>query len=226
MYSNDLFTSEVLNNGLSQPMVPDLRYVDDFVTVEEASRIVSHIDASTWIIDLRRRVQHYGFKYDYKVRSIDESMRVDPLPPWAKSLGNRLVKRGLFADIPNQVIVNEYLPGQGIAAHVDCVPCFGDTVASVSFLSPCLMSFERVKGSDVVDLDLQPSSVVLLAGEARFGWKHGIAGRMSDRIHGVSRPRGRRISATFRTVILKQDRASRRQATTPATVDNHFNLLG
>jgi len=85
-----------------------------FVTDEEAARIVTSIDAMPWSAELRRRVQHYGYKYDYKTRSIDESMRTKLLPPWAVSLGNRLVKRGLFPQVPDQVIVNEYLPGQGI----------------------------------------------------------------------------------------------------------------
>ena len=42
--------------------------------------------------------------------------------------------------------VNEYLPGQGIAQHVDCVPCFGGTVASLSLLSPCTMRLEPAGG--------------------------------------------------------------------------------
>jgi alkylated DNA repair dioxygenase AlkB len=187
-------------------MVPDLIYADDFVTPEEAARIVKQIDSAAWNTDLRRRVQHYGFKYDYKARSINNSMRAAALPPWAVSMGNRLVKRGLFRAVPDQVIVNEYMPGQGIAPHVDCVPCFGNAVASVSLLSPCVMNFTSVDGTGLVDVDLLPGSVVLLNGKSRYDWKHGITPQMFDRLDGHDRPRDRRLSVTFRTVILNEGR--------------------
>jgi len=206
MLDGDLFGS---CSGPTAPMVktvPGLVYAADFLSGEEAKRIVASIDSSVWSEDLRRRVQHYGYKYDYKARSISESMRAAPLPPWAVSLGNRLVKRGLFEVVPDQVIVNEYLPGQGIAPHIDCVPCFGDTVASVSFLAPCVMVFSKVSGGEAVDIDLASGSVVLLSGECRYDWRHGIAARSQDRVAGAVRPRMRRLSATFRTVVLKQDR--------------------
>ncbi len=209
MQTDDLFATQVHGPSQQLPEVPDLNYAGDFLSTEEAARIVGHIDTATWNTDLRRRVQHYGFKYDYKNRSVNESMRAAPLPPWAVSIGNRLVKRGLFRAIPDQVIINEYLPGQGIAAHVDCVPCFGEAVASVSLLSPCLMTFTSPDGKKVVDVDLIPSSVVLLSGRSRYDWKHAITARMSDRVDGTDRPRARRISATFRTVILTHDRPAR-----------------
>ncbi len=219
MQTQDLFATQIDDSRQEPPQVPDLVYAGDFLTADEAARVVAHIDTATWITDLRRRVQHYGFRYDYKARSVDESMRAAPLPPWAVSMGNRLVKRGLFPAIPDQVIVNEYLPGQGIAAHVDCVPCFGDAVASVSLLSPCVMTFTSLDGKEIVDVDLMPGSAVLLAGRSRYDWKHGITARMSDRVDGAVRPRARRISATFRTVILKQDRPTRRSVTSSKWAD-------
>lgn len=210
MRSGDLFESDVSELRRDPATVPDLIYAEDFVTPEEAGRVVSQIDSAEWITDLRRRVQHYGFKYDYKARSINESMRAASLPPWAVSMGNRLVKRGLFPAVPDQVIVNEYMPGQGIAPHVDCIPCFGDAVASVSLLSACVMTFTSEDGVEVVDVDLRPGSVILLNGRSRYDWKHGISARMSDRLDGHNRPRARRVSVTFRTVILKEDRPVRR----------------
>lgn len=203
MQTSDLFGAPEPHLGPQPDLVPDLVQEAGFLTPDEASRVVAHIDAAAWSGDLRRRVQHYGFRYDYKARSIDESMRTLPLPPWAVSVGNRLVKRGLFPAVPDQLIVNEYMPGQGIAAHVDCVPCFGAVVASVSLLSPCVMNFTSVRGTEAIDVDLAPGSVVVLSGRSRYDWKHAIAARMSDRVDGVVRPRARRISATFRTVILE-----------------------
>ena len=59
------------------------------------------------------------------------------------ALGARLKDAGWFERMPDQVIVNEYEPGQGIAAHVDCVPSgFSGTIASLSLLSSCTMHFQ------------------------------------------------------------------------------------
>ena len=43
-----------------------------------------------WRDDLRRRVQHYGWLYDYKARSITSDMHVGPLPDWLAKLAKRL----------------------------------------------------------------------------------------------------------------------------------------
>jgi alkylated DNA repair dioxygenase AlkB len=210
MQIDDLFATQTLASEQETIKVPGLAYHGDFLSADEAARIVAHIDNADWITDLKRRVQHYGFKYDYKAKSVDESMRIADLPLWAERMGNRLVNLGLFSTVPDQVIVNEYLPGQGITPHVDCVPCFGEAVASVSLMSPCVMRFISLHGKGTVDVDLIPGSVVLIAGESRYEWKHGIMARKCDRIDGVVRPRARRISATFRTVILKKNRHNRK----------------
>ena len=39
--------------------------VPDFVTPAEEARILLRIAGAPWLAELRRRVQHYGFRYDY-----------------------------------------------------------------------------------------------------------------------------------------------------------------
>ena len=190
-----------MTNTASSSQIVGLRLIGSFVSFEEAQRIVGHIDAHAWDGRMRRRVQHYGYQYDYRSRSIDASMRAENLPPWSSMIGQRMLDQGHFEALPDQAIVNEYQPGQGIAAHVDCVPCFGGIVASLSMLSACVMVFERGPGR--IEVDLQPGSLILLTGEARYQWKHSIAAVTHDRIDGRDRPRTRRISATFRTVLLQ-----------------------
>lgn len=106
------------------------------------------------------------------------------------------------AALPDQVIINEYLPGQGITRHIDCVPCFGESVASLSLGSQCVMEFTHAKTGEKQQQQLDPRSIVVLAGEARYDWQHSIPQRKSDMWDGEKRMRGRRISLTFRTVIL------------------------
>jgi alkylated DNA repair dioxygenase AlkB len=50
---------------------------------------------------------------------------------------------------------------------------------------------------------LEPGSLLVLSGEARFAWTHGIAARRFDVIDGVRTARARRVSLTFRTVVLE-----------------------
>ncbi|WP_231289239.1 hypothetical protein [Rickettsia bellii] len=45
-----------------------------------------------------------------------------------QTLCDSLHKQNIFHEIPDQVIINEYMPGQGIAPHTDCIPCFSDTI--------------------------------------------------------------------------------------------------
>ncbi|MEL6108957.1 MAG: alpha-ketoglutarate-dependent dioxygenase AlkB [Planctomycetota bacterium] len=138
-------------------MIPGLTYIDDFITTKVESDLIERIDAAAWLDDLKRRVQHYGYKYDYKARTVDESMFLGPLPDWAISLGAALVDRELFSVAPDQLIVKEYDPGQGISAHVDCEPCFKDTIASITLGSGCIMDFASVECGEKT-IDLSPSS--------------------------------------------------------------------
>lgn len=130
-------------------------------------------------------------------------MYLGPLPQWALSLAGRLVADGHMAAIPDQLIVNEYEPGQGISTHIDCVPCFGSVVCSVSLGSQCIMKISEIDGTDAVALLLERRSLLVLAGESRYKWRHAIAARKSDKVDGQAFYRGRRVSLTFRTVIVE-----------------------
>jgi alkylated DNA repair dioxygenase AlkB len=188
--------------GTGVSSVPGLVLLRDWVTPADEGALLASIDAAPWRGDLKRRVQHYGFRYDYKARAVDESMRLGPLPGWAEELSSRILREGFSERAPDQVIVNEYLPGQGISRHVDCVPCFGPVVLSLSLGSQCVMELSAPDTHEPVLLPLPARSLLVLSGEARTRWAHAIPGRKSDMIAGVRVPRERRVSLTFRTVRL------------------------
>ena len=191
-----------------EPDVPGMRYLPSFLSAAEEAEFIRRIDENerAWLTDLSRRVQHYGWRYDYSERTITPDMRIGPLPDWLQALSKRLYEMGLFERPPEQVIVNEYEPGQGIAMHADH-PGFGPTVAMVSLGDEWQMDFS--KPSDVGEpLEshqmLGRGSALVLTGEARTKWRHGIAKRKTE---GPSRERKRkrRLSLTFRTVNQPQD---------------------
>jgi len=196
--------------------IPGLKYVPVYVADPDESVLLAAVDAEPWRDDLKRRVQHYGYRYDYTARTVDPSMYLGPLPTWARALAARLVADGHMAAAPDQLIVNEYEPGQGINAHVDCVPCFGPVVCSVTLGSQCVMELSPVEGGEAESLLLERGSLLVLGGEARYKWRHGIRGRKSDSVGGQTLGRGRRVSLTFRTVIVE---GGQRQAEPTAAPD-------
>ena len=104
-----------------------LEYHRDFLAASEEEGLLAHIDNSEWLTDLSRRVLHFGYKYDYTSRRLDETARIGPLPEWLTQLSNMVrkaaseeAKQLLDPHQPfEQAIINEYLPGQGIAPHID-----------------------------------------------------------------------------------------------------------
>lgn len=190
--------------SVSTTEVPGLKYVPDFISEADKMTFVREIDSSSeWSNALRRRVQHYGYRYDYRARSIDRTMKAAPFPPWLLELASRLFQSGLMEKLADQAIVNEYLPGQGIFRHVDCAPCFGPEVVSVSLTGGCIMQFFNADQGRKEELYLQSRSALGLSGDARYKWDHGIPARRIDLWKGLKISRSRRISVTFRTVILR-----------------------
>jgi hypothetical protein len=84
----NIMTDLSLVNGLS--------YIPEFISRQDHDYLWSTIYEQPWLNDLKRRVQHYGWKYDYKTRAIDYSMFLGELPDWAKSVAQRLYNEGLI----------------------------------------------------------------------------------------------------------------------------------
>ena len=184
--------------------VNGLYYVKDFLSPEEQRECVERVDAAgdKWLNDLKRRVQHYGWRYDYKARAITPDMHIGALPDWLDTIAQKLYHEvelpngsKLFSRPPEQVIVNEYEAGQGIAMHIDHRG-FGPTVCTISLLEDWEMDF-RLKQNDKQPAMLETGSCVFLTEESRYDWQHGILPRRREK-DGTKRER--RISLTFRTV--------------------------
>ncbi len=178
------------------PNIPGLTYIPHYISPEYEEELVQLMDSQIWNADLRRRTQHYGYKYDYLARSVEAAHCLGDIPHWIDKLCQKLYIDSICKDKPDQVIINEYMPGQGIASHRDCIPCFGDIICSISLLSGCMM--DMVGGTTKRSIYLEPRSLLILQGDARYIWKHGIPPRKSD----LGIRRHRRVSLTFRKVLL------------------------
>ena len=185
-------------------IISGLQYVENYINEVQHNWLLTRINEQQWLDDLKRRVQHYGFKYDYKARRVNLNMRIGELPEWLEKLNQKLHKDGHMPEKADQVIVNEYEPGQGISSHIDCEPCFKNTIVSLSLGSGCVMNFtNKFDKTKKIPVWLAPGSLVVLRDESRYEWLHGIAARKWDEWNGQKYVRERRVSLTFRKVIIK-----------------------
>lgn len=180
-----------------------LSYAPEFLTTDEHDRLVQAIDAHGWQRSgqMKRLVQQYGFAYNHQAQD-RRPERVEPFPAWLEALAALVAVTGRFKRKPDQAIINRYAPGEGIGPHLDFTRHFGDTVASVSLLSDAVMDFTSVEDrTRTFPMLLERGSAVILAGDARYKWKHGIALRHVDRYKDRDILRGVRYSVTFRTML-------------------------
>lgn len=174
------------------PPVPGLSYVRDYISVEEEKALVAAIDKMPWDTSWQRRRQPYGGAYG-------KGGSAPPLPPWGRELAERLRANAISDRQFDQMLVNEYAPGQGIAMHRDYEP-YGRTVVSLSLISECVMNFRRRGAEHQETMLLEPRSLLILCDEARYDWEHGIRPRKKDVWRGRRIDRQRRLSVTFRFV--------------------------
>lgn len=178
------------------PEIAGLSYRPAYITPSEESKLVAAIDENPWNTAWERRRQLYGGSYGRGEGP------APAIPTWGLSLATRLKADGVTERPFDHMLVNEYLPGQGIALHRDHQP-FDRTVVSLSLLAACVMDFRHPETGARKSLLLEPRSLLILSDAARYEWQHGIARRKSDRWHGMTSPRARRISVTFR--LRKRD---------------------
>ena len=200
----------VSSDSLSQEVAPNaampagLTVQPEYLSAAQQKALLTKIDESEWsgLGVGGRRVQQYGPVFDHKTRSLVIE-GVAEIPEWLDLLASQLVENGIFDKKPDQVIINEYLPGQGIRPHVDRPEFFGNTVVSISLGSAVPIIFSSLEEQDKsIEIYAQPGDLVEFSDEARYRWRHEIPARDSDLVGLQDVPRARRVSITFRNVII------------------------
>ena len=152
-------------------------YQSDFLSVEDEANLFSFFrDLDFAPFDFhgyqaRRRVVQFGWTYDFGTREANVGRQ---LPDFLLAIRDRAAE---FAGVTGRSIVQatvaEYSPGAPIGWHRD-VPQFG-IVIGISVLGSCRMRFKSIKPeAKIISVDLEPRSVYVLAGEARWGFQHSI----------------------------------------------------
>ena len=182
--------------------IKGLTLIKNFITSKEEGLLLENIYNNKWDTTIKRRVQHYGIKFEYKYRKIESSSIIEEFPIWLNNIIEKLKEINILSNFnPNQCTINEYIPGIGIAPHIDTPSCFGDCIVSLSLESSIIMYFQnKILNNDRISLLLPNNSLLILKDDARYCYSHGITARKTDLLKNQIVKRNKRVSITFREV--------------------------
>ncbi|XP_036414242.1 alkylated DNA repair protein alkB homolog 8 [Colossoma macropomum] len=173
-------------SGVS-PLPPGLSVLEEFVSVEEEAELLQAVDWTSHTEELtaqkelkHRRVKHYGYEFRYDNNNVDKDKPLPGgLPPECGAVLQKCLSEGHISVLPDQLTVNQYQSGQGIPPHVDTHSPFEDTILSLSLGAKTVMDFRHPDGRSVAVV-LPSRSLLVMKGESRYLWTHGITPRKFD----------------------------------------------
>lgn len=181
--------------------IPGLVILPEFISRDDEQALLALVDrddGAHWLNTVKaRQVQHFGYEFSYETRRCDETQPLEPMPPAMAKLTAQIPTS--IMDTPDQITVNEYKPGQGIAAHIDTHSAFTNAIASLSLDNEIVMEFRHPDGR-LESVLCQPRSLLVMTGASRYEWTHAIPPRLFDVIDGERVDRKRRVSITFRKI--------------------------
>lgn len=193
---------------------PTVYYIPNFITEDEESALLKHVYSAPkpkWTCLSNRRLQDYG-GVPHKNGMIQEK-----IPDWLEIYIDKIGVLDLFdGKKPNHVLVNEYLPKQGIMPHTDG-PLFYPTVTTISCGSHTTLEIleNDAKRDKICDIFLERRSLVIFQDDVYSKYLHSISEKGSDTITekyvnvsqcgqqlsvGMTFQRDTRISLTIRHV--------------------------
>lgn len=188
---------------------PTIYYIPNFITPEEESHIIKNVYSvpkPKWTCLSNRKLQDYGGVPHEK------GMIPEKIPDWLQKYVNKVADLDVFdGKTPNQVLVNEYLPKQGIMPHTDG-PLFYPTITTISCGSGTVLKFleNNEKRHTVCEVYLERCSLVVVKEELYTKYLHTIEEKDCDSLENCANSnvipeniplkRGTRISLTIRNV--------------------------
>ncbi|KAG7206412.1 hypothetical protein KM043_003768 [Ampulex compressa] len=168
------------------PEVPECAwYIPNFITQEEEREIIKAVNDAPlpkWTQLSHRRLQNWGGLPHPK------GMIAEEIPCWLKKYIDKISSLNIFKKeaLPNHVLINEYLPGQGIMAHSDG-PLFYPIVTTINCGSHTVLDFykrldsmQQQESKLEFSFLLEPRSLLILQGDLYHDYLHSIAERHTD----------------------------------------------
>ena len=156
-------------------------YLDEY-NLNDVKKFIQNVNLEHIGNRASRRVAHYGYYYSY-----DRSgLKTAPQIPVEL---NNLIYLPLLNDVNfDQIIINEYKPGQKIAYHTDHQTLFGPIIACITVGQEVPIYFKY--GKEIKQVIPKEGSMYIMTGEGRYKWQH-----MSN-----NDTSGTRYSITYRTI--------------------------
>ncbi|XP_078078169.1 tRNA (carboxymethyluridine(34)-5-O)-methyltransferase ALKBH8 isoform X2 [Mustelus asterias] len=182
------FVEEVVSNDIPPLSLPlGLLVVEDMISPEYEKRLLAFADESpnTAMENAQkslkhRRVKHYGYEFRYDNNKVDKDKPLPGgLPEICDEFLDQCMEKGYAKFKPDQLTINQYEPGQGIPPHIDTHSPFEDGIICLSLGAETVMDFKHPNGHNVAVM-LPRRSLLVMSGESRYLWSHGITPRKFD----------------------------------------------
>ncbi|WP_418131840.1 alpha-ketoglutarate-dependent dioxygenase AlkB [Variovorax sp. 375MFSha3.1] len=181
--------------------IEGLRYENGFLSREEEASLLAIVQALPLKemrykeYTARRRGTSFGGSYDFDTNRLKPGA---PLPPELHPLRDKAAAwAGIAPEELTHMLIAEYRPGTPLGWHRD-VPDFEDIVG-VSLNNDAVMQFRpyvpgaAASGPATLEFLIEPRSVYLLRGPARWAWQHAIAPTEALRYSITLRTRAHRV---------------------------------
>ncbi|VEN34387.1 unnamed protein product [Callosobruchus maculatus] len=163
---------------------PTLYYIPNFITEDEENNILKSVYSMPkpkWTCLSNRRLQDYGGVPHEK------GMIAEPIPKWLQTYMDKVDALNIFdGKKTNQVLVNEYLAGQGIMPHTDG-PLFHPTISTISCGSHTVLEFKENSEhrQKVCNVLLERRSLVIVKDDLYSKYLHSISEREEDMLEDI-----------------------------------------
>ncbi|XP_034942373.1 alpha-ketoglutarate-dependent dioxygenase alkB homolog 6 [Chelonus insularis] len=152
--------NSLLHRNIIQKIPPSAYYIPNFITEEEENEIIKNVNESPlpkWTQLSNRRLQNWGGIPHPK------GMIAEEIPKWLQKYVDKVSALNVFSNktSPNHVLINEYLPNQGIMGHTDG-PLFHPIVTTISCGSHTLLEFTKRLATDEEQRLIKPKFAILL----------------------------------------------------------------
>ena len=177
---------------------PGFTFIPEFITEAEEQTLIRISKDFQWEQDVStRRTMQFGFKYDYKTKT------VSPGNPWIPELEWLRVKlrdAKIFDGLAHQCIVNEITPPNGFGAHIDN-HAFAGTIAILGTQSAVNFILWDEELKEYYEERSRRRSLMVMQEEARYRYYHSIPEGIDDEWNNHTTAREIRISYTIRMMI-------------------------
>ncbi|KAI9341127.1 hypothetical protein BDR26DRAFT_330964 [Obelidium mucronatum] len=204
----------------SQPS-SGLWYLPNCLTALQETQILNTIQETPYeSLSIRRRLQFHGEVYYHTTHDVStlqpNAPAINPLEKVQWLIDHVLsTTRHLYDPeiSPTQLLVNEYIGSTGLSCHLEDPDAFGHYIYTISLVNPVWMDLKPILNNheeNATDLQtpmrilLEPRSVLILSGDSRYKWMHGITKTKSVQLpESTEKPilrdaNYRRISLTLR----------------------------